>query len=46
MGVTEHILQKSQLLKSALKFTNFSLGYIEEKVVTFEVSNQFLSNLT
>ena len=31
MGVTEHILQKSQLLK----FTNFSLGYIREKGCNF-----------
>ena len=30
-SVTEHILQKSQLLK----FTNFSLGYIEEKGCNF-----------
>ena len=31
MGVTEHILQKSQLLK----FTYLSLGYIEEKSCNF-----------
>ena len=29
MGVTEHILQKSQLLK----FTQFSWGYNEEKIL-------------
>ena len=31
MGVTEHILQKSRLLK----FTNFLLGYIEKKGCNF-----------
>ena len=31
MGVTEHILQKSQLLR----FTYLSLGYIEEKSCNF-----------
>ena len=31
MGVTEHILQKSQLLK----FTYLLLGYIEEKSCNF-----------